>query len=111
MPAAEKKAILGRLPGFFFSPGAVFQSEVSEQVYEALLGDYRSLTREEARVRARDSVTELFTAAMGQAFLYQALRGGPIPIAWEMIANSAILHGELGKFIIVQSQYFKADTQ
>lgn len=109
MPAAEKKAILGRLPGFFFSPGAVFQSEVSEQVYEALLGDYRSLTREEARVRARDSVTELFTAAMGQAFLYQALCGGPI--AWEMIANSAILHGEFGKFIIVQSRYFKADTQ
>lgn len=101
MSAAEKKAILGRLPGFHFGPGVLFQGEVSEQVYQALLGDYRSLSREEARVRARDSVTELFTAAMGQAFLYQALRGGPI--AWEMIANSAILHGVLGKFIIVPS--------
>lgn len=101
MPAAEKKVILGRLPGFHFGPGVLFQGEVSEQVYQALLGDYRSLSREEARVRARDSVTELFTAAMGQAFLYQALRGGPI--AWEMIANSAILHGELSKFIIVPS--------
>jgi len=109
MPAPTKKRILSRLPGFFFGPGIVFPAEASEKVYRALLGDFRHYSTVEAVICARGSVTELFAAAMGQAFLYKALRGGAI--AWEMIANSAILHGELSELVIVSSRDSEADTQ
>ncbi|KAK0742779.1 hypothetical protein B0T18DRAFT_391686 [Schizothecium vesticola] len=55
MPASEKKAILSRLPGFFFGPGVLFLAEVSQQVYHALLGDYQSLSREDARAHTPQS--------------------------------------------------------
>ena len=97
----SKKAILSRLRGFCFGPGAIFAAEVSEHVYLALLGDCRHISTAQTVERARDSITELFTAAIGQAFLYKALRGGDM--AWKMIADNAVLHAELGEFLIVLS--------
>ncbi|KAK1828071.1 hypothetical protein QBC39DRAFT_265947 [Podospora conica] len=93
MPAPAKKAIMSRLPGFFFGPGDIFPIQISEQIYLALLGDFRDISRQEGLVRTRASITELFRAAMNQAFMYQAVRGGLM--AWEMISKDTILHCEL----------------